>query len=288
MPHPLDGARLKVVRAEQHLKTLNEEISCYLDTHPYEFPTEKKGDVAITKSAVIKREPPLELGCIAGDCLGNLRKSLDYIAWELATKYGSPTPVVGKTKGITFPIFEIPRKASATKSFADMAAKYAFPTAAISIIESVQQDHTGYEPLGVLNRLVNSDKHCVPLLTIAFAETFMIRVSTDNSVGQRDIVIHGIGTFSGFGEGATTIAKFFPNEEAADPGFDPVAELMAAHKAAGEAPPEQFPNGVKVDGQVTVFVSFEDPSVKREPIDTTLEQIIKCVANIVPMFDPLF
>ena len=37
MNHPLDGARLKVVRAQGHLNSLKSEIGTYLDTPPYEF-----------------------------------------------------------------------------------------------------------------------------------------------------------------------------------------------------------------------------------------------------------
>jgi hypothetical protein len=85
MRHPLDGARLKIVRAQKHLDSLKDEISRYLDTHPYEFPTEHEGNVVAARPAIVSEPPPLELGCIAGDCFSNLRKSLDYIAWELLT-----------------------------------------------------------------------------------------------------------------------------------------------------------------------------------------------------------
>ena len=53
MQQPLDGARLKVIWAEKHLKSLNEEIQRYVDSHPYELPVEFKGDAVITRAAII-------------------------------------------------------------------------------------------------------------------------------------------------------------------------------------------------------------------------------------------
>src|SRR6202008_4862235 len=93
MADPLAGARLKIIRAEQHLRSLHDEIGAYLQTDPYKFPVEFDDDAGIMEPAVITHDPPLELGCIVGDCLGNLRASLDYIAWQLASKY-SATPLV--------------------------------------------------------------------------------------------------------------------------------------------------------------------------------------------------
>jgi hypothetical protein len=85
MQHPLDGARLKVVRAQEQLQSFKDEVSRYLDRNPYVFPVEDHGDAVMARAAVIKEEPPLLLGCIFGECLGSLRESLDYISWELAT-----------------------------------------------------------------------------------------------------------------------------------------------------------------------------------------------------------
>src|SRR5437879_3465349 len=77
--HPLDDARLKVDRAREHLTEIRAEIARYLDTRPYEFPTERDGDVLTAKPAIIKQEPPHRLRSVIGDVLGNLRPILDYI-----------------------------------------------------------------------------------------------------------------------------------------------------------------------------------------------------------------
>ena len=38
--------------------------------------------------------------------------------------------------------------------------------------------------------------------------------------------------------------------------------------------------------KVTLHVTLQDVSTPREPVDRTLEQIIKTVANVIPRFDP--
>ena len=62
MSHPLDGARLKVVRAQEQLASFKDEVSRYLDAKPYEFPVEDHGNAVTARAAVIKEEPPLRLG----------------------------------------------------------------------------------------------------------------------------------------------------------------------------------------------------------------------------------
>src|SRR5579872_1380415 len=104
--HPLDGARLKVVRAQKHLKLLKDKIGAYLNTNPYEFPTEQDGERMTARAAVIKPgcEPSEELSCIIGECVGPLRSSLDYITWELAKRFHVPAPIVGVNRDISFPL----------------------------------------------------------------------------------------------------------------------------------------------------------------------------------------
>ena len=256
MNQPLDGARLKVVWAQKDLDALKDEIGTYLDTHPYEFPVEFDGDMVKAASAVIKVEPPIDLTRHLSDCLGNLRASLDYIAWTLATRYSSTPPVAGKDTDIYFPIISDPDPdGNHAKRFAKMAQKYAFPTAAVDLIKSVQPYNAGYEPLKTLASLVNRDKHCLPLLTLAYAFT-----------GTLSIIVDGVGIVSAGSASSVCVTR---------------------HTRAPE-PPEQQAGNVKVDGQVTVYVSLKDSPVPKAPVDLLLGNIIKCVKDIVPRFEPFF
>jgi hypothetical protein len=292
--HPLDGARLKVVRAEKHLNALQDEIGRYLDTHPYEFPTEHEGDVVTAKSAVVKTEPPLDLGCIFGDCLTNLRSSLDYIAWELAVRH-SPAPVVEGKDIIYFPLAKDATDFG-TKRRADLA-RYSIPAPALDLIESVQPYHTGYESLRLLTTLGNKDKHRLPLLTVGQADTSSIQVTvTGAPIPTLRMQPPGSAcVVEMFNTTAGEVRRLTPKdlEEMQKPGYNPFARLPGwpggpTVDTPSPAPPEQQPRSVKVHGQVTVFVAIKDAPVPLVPIERALEQLVKCVANIVPRFEPFF
>jgi hypothetical protein len=60
--------------------------------------------------------------------------------------------------------------------------------------------------------------------------------------------------------------------------------VPAAQVAAGLWSPEH-PSSVKVDGKVAVFVALQNAPAPLAPVERTLEQIVKCVAGIVPRFD---
>lgn len=83
MGHALDGVKLKVARAAEHLDVLRVECSAYLDSRPYELVRkpqlegEDSEDLLFWK---VHHLPPLRLSVLLGDLLHNLRSSLDHIA----------------------------------------------------------------------------------------------------------------------------------------------------------------------------------------------------------------
>jgi hypothetical protein len=185
MMHPLDGARLKVVRAEQHLDALKEEIALYLDSHPYEIPIQQNSDELTIGKAVVRHEPPPMLSCILGDCVGNLRASLDYVAWQIGTK-APPAPLTEKEKRhIAFPIAKDRASLENTQAWSQLI-NCGVPAGATALIESVQPYHAGYKPLELLNVLVNEDKHRLPLFTVAYAKTESIKV-----IAPDGFAVHG-------------------------------------------------------------------------------------------------
>jgi len=165
MADALAGARLKIIRAQKHLDSLKDELARYTQSKPYGLTVENDRDVVgmVRPNWHITCDPDAYLGTIVGDCLCNLRSALDYVAWELASKHVG-RPLVGPPSGkdrITFPIV------SGANSFGDsrkVFARYKIPTSAIDEIESVQPYGGGYHPLWLLNLLVNSDKHRLPVL----------------------------------------------------------------------------------------------------------------------------
>jgi len=185
MDHPLDGARLKVSSAREHLDVLRSEVGDYLGvnggTKPYMVRVKQKAEGAAAERLRelrpdvvswwliefdIRVPPPLRLSAIAGDCVANLRSALDYVAWSLAGRYAArplQPPPLGQDK-IYFPIFSDPKRlADALRNIAN----YGVPSAALDEIERVQPNQREYESLADLHVLANVDKHRLPLLTVA-------------------------------------------------------------------------------------------------------------------------
>ena len=110
MDHPLDSAREKLRRADEHLDALHAKAGAWLDSKPYEFYWVDPDPGAITADPQLQleihvgvvQEPPGDLGLILGDVLHNLRGVLDHLFWALVSRRGTPTWEEART--IAFPI----------------------------------------------------------------------------------------------------------------------------------------------------------------------------------------
>jgi len=125
------------------------------------------------------------------------------------------------------------------------------PAGAITKLKRAQHYNAGYGPLLLLQRLVNRDKHCTLLLATGEFDHMTIK-------------------------------------------FDPVYDQMRQSEtitvprdlAAGNEP--AFQSDVEMKGKAQIYVTWKDVSMPREPVDLTLEKIVKCVRNIAPRFDRFF
>jgi hypothetical protein len=256
MPHPLHGARLKVVRAQEHLKSFNENGSRYVNTDPYRLVTKREGTV-ISVEAVITAEPPPGLACVIGDLLTNLRAALDYVAWELFVRFGPTTPSEAQKRKNAFPIFSNDADFAKPNSSAQSLRKVygVGGAAAFREIESVQPYNAGYESLDTLNLLVNRDKHRMLLLCAS--------------------VVLEKGTLSYF-QGDSLLWR-------TRGGIKSIFNLDAFGPGLATGPPIR----VKVDSKPTMLIALKDfPAPPTLTFVGVLEDALKCVANIIPRFDP--
>jgi hypothetical protein len=249
--HPLDGARLKVVRAQEHLKSLYDEIERYINTKPYDVPVKREGDFVSAEGA-ITAEPPARLSCLVGDCVTNLRAALDYVAWELVVKSGKSLRPKEKQR-VAFPIF--PNEPDFSKSDSTQFLKTLITANAFDVIKDVQPFNAGHEALGTLNDLVRVDKHRTLVICNGIFD-FMPRIE-----------LHQGGSLLCWGYGRGIGVKLDASRELAS---------------------EKGPVYVKVEGEGTIFVTFKDVPVPGMPVLETLAEIVKCVANVVPRFEPFF
>jgi hypothetical protein len=270
MNHPLDGARLKVIRAQEHLDSLKAEIAMYLKGGPYAVVAHDKSDPGSTISAL---QPPLRLSTVVGDVVVNARASLDYIIFQLARKYFvppfDPATADRNTKtAVTFPIYVAGEHGYATgiKRLSDLlkpAGGRDIPTVVVKEIEASQTHNCGSNTLGWLHHLVNTDKHRMPLLTIGRLKAGTVSAQLSGT-GNVEVIVDN-----------TPIAQ----------GIS-VTSFIVPHGQAERITVKG--HGVKMNIQPTVVVTFQDVLMPRIPVDVALEQIVETVGHVVPRFDDFF
>src|SRR5688500_2217945 len=86
----LDGRRLKVVRAREHLQSLHFTQKYFIESDPYAITDDF--DVKANKHVyritnVFRDLPKHRMAAVAGDCLHNLRSALDHLAWRLSEDF---------------------------------------------------------------------------------------------------------------------------------------------------------------------------------------------------------
>ena len=98
-PPDLSSVFLKLDRASEHLDCLREQTRTFLELKPtpFDFRTKKtarpgKPDLYILR-AMVRREPPRELGLTIGDVVQNIRQALDHLVYELDTVRAQPRQV---------------------------------------------------------------------------------------------------------------------------------------------------------------------------------------------------
>jgi hypothetical protein len=76
----------KIGRAQEHLDTLTTKITAFLEAEPYTVLEEYDSEQSkyLFKLKIGKFIPQIEWALLIGDCVHNMRSTLDYLAWRLA------------------------------------------------------------------------------------------------------------------------------------------------------------------------------------------------------------
>lgn len=170
MPTPsMKPIRLRMERANEHGRSLSEEISAFYETNPYEIV--RKFELHTKQTTIpsvdpskgiheyrvaVHHEVPDRVAILAGDILKDMRSALDYLAWQLALAQSDTPP-----QTTAFPIF---RSENAYRRDR-MRFIGGIDAATHAAFDAVQPYHAGDKakehPLWVLHRLANDDKHRV-------------------------------------------------------------------------------------------------------------------------------
>ena len=188
-PPDLSGVRLKLDRAEHHIESLSAETQAFRQRKPkpFGFRTEERpgpdGSVEYVLYAIVREYPPSEWALIIGDAVQNIRSALEHLAYELST----PT---GRRRGTQFPIFKEERlfKERGEQKIATMEGDER------TLIERVQpynaEKNPANDPLAVLNKLSNLDKHRLLVTTVAAVSKQETWVGSDNAFIEAGPVKH--------------------------------------------------------------------------------------------------
>lgn len=170
MDSPLNGPRLKVVRAREHLNALFMQQQRFFDSDPYSITQTLDANTGerVYSIHVLRELPTNRFAALAGDCVHNLRSALDHLVWRLSEDHG------GVNEGDTltqFPIFrtEIGYDGRGVKQIARVGGGAA---AVIRSLQPFHDDEPFVHPLWFVRELDNSDKHRSLAITAVAAKNY--------------------------------------------------------------------------------------------------------------------
>ena len=158
--NPLDGVRLKLARAMEHLLKLDDEIHEYRVREPFRVLREVDSrDARLRYGFFLTELPPAHLSVVIGDVVNNVRSSLDHLAWQLVLANGG-TPRIDPPS-TNFPVHRT--RTTATGKVRKVYIAGGVAPKALSVVESLQPYHRVRDPekhpLAPLAELSNIDKH---------------------------------------------------------------------------------------------------------------------------------
>lgn len=190
------GAQLKLDRARRHIEELVDAINAYHAKDPYVARLERgDGEREYVLRSYFAHEPPEDLSAIIGDCLQNMRMSLEHLVWALVKQE------LGRNPGHTaFPICKT-REDFERRSRRDLKH---LPERARLVIGSLQPYRTDSgdpegEPLWQLNEYANIDRH--RQLSVIYSDSIIIEKA---DIGRR----LEDGTFVAFGREDDVVTDF--------------------------------------------------------------------------------
>lgn len=261
--HPLDGVRLKLSRAMEHLLKLDDDIDDYRGRQPFKVIREvDPGDTRLRFGFFLTELPPAHLSVVIGDVVSNLRSSLDHLAWQLViASRGTPRTEPPMTQ---FPLYR--SRTTGTGKLRRIEIAGGVAPKALSVVESVQPYHRVQDsekhPLALLAELSNIDKHRTLHTTSMGNKDIEVTLVRDN--GQR---IKG------------TVAKGPVRHRDVVAVFPFTFEDV--HPVCGE---------LSVETRGSNFISLREPGPwGDEPVTLLLERLLNYVKDlVVPKFQEFF
>ena len=251
------GIRSKLVRAEKHLDEVLTLCGKYATGYCQITPEVNVEQQLVVMRITLTPEVDPELSAVAGDFFFNMRSLLDHLVWQLVLANPPNTP----TTSNQFPI---------TTSDADFAEAIkrkqlrGVSVEATAIIETLQPHTTRNNPLAMLNKLHNIDKH---------RELNVVTVVADNA----DLIAS-----------TGSISMFLGNDELRHGAV--WGNIGVPLSLPGIMQKIQSGRAMQMNGKCSLFVAFDDPSAEELEefrVDRTLEEIYEFVrGTVLPALEP--
>jgi hypothetical protein len=267
------GVWMKVERAKHHFDDLELRHERFRKDNPYKvIPYDEPDTGDLVYKAKIPKRPPLWWSTIVGDCVHNLRSSLDLLVCEMVRASDKPV-----TKSTGFPITN---DADAFESGYIRKVKGA-PQVAVDLIKKAKPYEGASDAFWWLHELDISDKHklLVPIGTVHHSTTTTLTPSDlDRFFAANPGVTEVTGTeVMNPPAGIIMLRHPFPLEDGAEIYRVP-ASLRNDPIAQMHMNPEF---GIKI-----AFNKVE--GAEGEPLIPTLYQLIQFVEGFIKLFPPLF
>jgi hypothetical protein len=153
----LESARLKAIRAAEHLAALRFHVASYATGEPHEIVTQPDGKQKVN----VTEPPPDSISIVAGEIVYQLRSALDHLAFDLVKlNSGIVQLPVDWEEHCFFPLrLNAPKKTPVYNCFAHVLP--GIPERAFTFIEGAQpyNRNAAGNRLGYLAKLSNIDKH---------------------------------------------------------------------------------------------------------------------------------
>jgi hypothetical protein len=154
----IDGVKLKIERAKEHIIEFDRRLRIFADDKPYEIGAKPHKIPEIDHVTLyiksVKDVPP-ELSTVIGDTVHNLRSALDHLAWQLV-EAGGGIP----NKDTYFPI--VPFGPQSAQKYASAIGKgeiHKMPVGADKVLLEEQPYTSGDDTLWHIHELDRFDKH---------------------------------------------------------------------------------------------------------------------------------
>ena len=170
---PFIGAKLKVLRADRHIKELEATLESVLHSDFCSLVADRDSDSGQPLPKLVTKGPmPAAIPLMIGDVIHNLRTSLDYFWNEIIRA------TTGEERRETFPFHE---------ELANLKDRvFKSPLGAVAddianlIIEDIKPYKAGNFPLWALTKLDNIDKHRLLIPVFGISSVYNIRGIDDN------------------------------------------------------------------------------------------------------------